>query len=120
MRMSRFDGTHRAPHARDRPARDVFPLGARFARCPCSCRRGGSHCAADVAAASGVAGIAAADDISVDVDVTCLFSVPAATDAISIGSQSVGDYLGGELVGATPAALATVLADVLDLALASP
>ncbi len=69
----------------------------------------GGVSAADVAAASGVAGIAAADDISVDVDVTCLFSVPATTDAISIGSQAVSDYLGGELVDAAPAdALATL------------
>ncbi len=54
--------------------------------------------AADVGAAAGV-DFDAADDVSVDADVSCLFSNATGTDSVVVLTQSTTTYLGGALDG---------------------
>ena len=58
----------------------------------------GGLSAADVGAAVG-AEFDAADDISVDADLSCLFSNSTATDGVTVMTESADTYLGGSLAG---------------------
>jgi hypothetical protein len=57
--------------------------------------------AADVGTAAG-AEFDTADDISVDADLSCLFSNSTAADAVTVTTESVSTYLGGSLDGLSP------------------
>ncbi len=58
----------------------------------------GGLSAADVGAAVG-AEFDAADDISVDADLSCLFSNTTATDGVTVMTEPADTYLGGSLAG---------------------
>ena len=61
----------------------------------------GGLSASDVGAASGTGDIDSADDVSVDTDVSCLFSNAMTGFGVTVATQATSDYLGGELDGVT-------------------
>jgi hypothetical protein len=61
----------------------------------------GDLSASDVSAASGSGDIDSADDVSIDTDVTCLFSNQMTGFGVTVTTQATRDYLGGELDGVT-------------------
>ncbi len=61
----------------------------------------GGLTAADVGAAAG-AEFDAADDISVDADLSCLFSNSMSVEAVTVSTEAVSTYLGGSLDGLSP------------------
>ena len=83
--------------ATDPAATESVPAG-NSGGAPAEC--GGLN-AADVGAAAG-AEFDTADDISVDADVSCLFSNSLAADAVTVSTESVSTYLGGSLEGLSP------------------
>ena len=61
----------------------------------------GGLSASDVGAASGTGDIDSADDVSIDTDVSCLFSNEMTGFGVTVATQATSDYLGGELDGVT-------------------
>ncbi len=59
----------------------------------------GGLSAADVGAAAGVGNFDSADDLSVDADVTCLFSNSTSVFGITVSTEPTASFLAGELDG---------------------
>jgi hypothetical protein len=59
----------------------------------------GGISAADVGAAAGVGDFDSADDLSVDADVTCLFSNSTSVFGVTVASEPTSSFLAGEVDG---------------------